>query len=663
MPAKADLPEHKPHSAQTLRSRAEAKANLVDFSDPETISPDEVKRLLHELRVHQIELELQNEELRQTQLELDQSRAHYFDLYDLAPVGYLLLSEKGRITKSNLTAASLLGVTRSAMLHKPLSAFILAEDQDKYFHYRRQIKLEGGPWTSELRMLRMNGEWFWANLETTLVQENGLGSTYRTALSNITTRKQAEAALSANRANLAALIENTDSRIWSIDQEYQLIIGNQAFHANVRAVIGRNLEQGESIFQPQVPAEINAAWRGYYDRALDGEKYSLILPTQFPKEIRWIEYYFSPIVSADGQILGATIMGRDVTRRRRAEEALGESSQKLELLFDLIPVGISILGADSKVLKHNSELERILGLTGSEITAGSYQKRQYFTPAGAPMTTADFPSSRALNGETAVQHIVIGERQDELGKTTWMDVSAVACPFSDWKAAIVTHDITALINTEAQLKRTLAEKEILLRELYHRTKNNMMVITSLIAMQEKNADSKTDAILQELDSRIQSMALVHDMLLQSQDLSSIDLGAYIPELTGLIWQNYQTDDRRLTITLKIEKIQVLLDIAVPCGLILNELMLNAIKYAFPDSRPGEIRVELKQLEDNTIELFFADNGVGVAEGFDFRAQPGLGTKIIYALGEHQLDGLVEFQSEHGVSCRLRFQNTGYVARI
>ncbi len=143
-------------SAQALRHRAEA---LVDEAeeipgDPRELSPELARRALHELQVHQIELEMQNEELRRAQEELELSRSRYFDLYDLAPVGYCTLSEKGLILEANLTVAKLFGAERGTLVNQPFSRFIFPEDQDTYYLHRRALWEMGAPQTWELRVLK-----------------------------------------------------------------------------------------------------------------------------------------------------------------------------------------------------------------------------------------------------------------------------------------------------------------------------------------------------------------------------------------------------------------------------------------------------------------------------------------------------------------------------
>ena len=178
-----------------LRQRAEKKAlsNAVRLPENlETMPHGEIKRLVHELHVHQIELELQNEELRRSQEELEASRARYFDLYDLAPVGYITISEKGLIIEANLTAAGLLGISRSVLLKQPLTRFILQEDQDVYYSHRKNLFDTGEPQECELRMTGKDGAPFWARIQAILADEADSATACRAAISDITDQKNAE---------------------------------------------------------------------------------------------------------------------------------------------------------------------------------------------------------------------------------------------------------------------------------------------------------------------------------------------------------------------------------------------------------------------------------------------------------------------------------------
>jgi two-component system cell cycle sensor histidine kinase/response regulator CckA len=180
---------------QALRKRAEALADEKAFEMPENLevlSPEPLRRVLHELRVHQIELEMQNEELRRAQEELEVSRARYFDLYDLAPVGYFTLSEKGLILEANLTAAKLLGTARSALVKQSMSRFVFREDQDIHYRHSKQLSETGAPQSWELRLLRKDAAPFWARVEATTSQGVDGEILCRVIMSDITESKLAE---------------------------------------------------------------------------------------------------------------------------------------------------------------------------------------------------------------------------------------------------------------------------------------------------------------------------------------------------------------------------------------------------------------------------------------------------------------------------------------
>jgi len=196
-----------PQAGPELRRQAEENARTDEATTEESLSPEETRRVLHELRVHQIELELQNEELRRAQEALELSRTRYFDLYDLAPVGYFTLSEEGLILEANLTAATLFGAVKSALVKQPLTRFIVHEDQDIYYRHRKQLFETGAPQAFELRMLRPNAPPFWARLETTTAQNGGSGAPgCRGVVSDITERKRAEEELRGKKKELEHLL-------------------------------------------------------------------------------------------------------------------------------------------------------------------------------------------------------------------------------------------------------------------------------------------------------------------------------------------------------------------------------------------------------------------------------------------------------------------------
>lgn len=225
-------------------------------------------------------------------------------------------------------------------------------------------------------------------------------------------------------------------------------------------------------------------------------------------------------------------------------------------------------------------------------------------------------------------------------------------------------DITERREAQERLRASLREKESLLRELYHRTKNNMQVIRAMLTLQAMHSEQpEVSRVFKEMENKIDAMALVHRMLYQSQDLSQINLHDYVHALVELLQESHGIFSDRIVIELAIEPLPVLIDTAIPCGLILNELCTNAFKHAFPEGRKGKIHIRFVQHEEGVTELTFTDDGVGVAPGFDFRKQKTLGLQSIFAIAEHQLQGEIRFFGQQGVSCTLRFRNDLYSSRV
>jgi len=183
--------------AHKLRQRAEGalEASSGNYDDPIRFNPDDMKAIIHDLKVYQIELEMQNDELKRSEKELEKTRNSYFDLYNLAPVGYVTLNDKGLIIETNLTAATLLSKTRSELIKKPIARFILKDDQDIYYFHCKRLFETGEPQTDELRMVRPKRPPFWVRLDATKALGKDGSLVCRVVIMDITDRVQAREAL------------------------------------------------------------------------------------------------------------------------------------------------------------------------------------------------------------------------------------------------------------------------------------------------------------------------------------------------------------------------------------------------------------------------------------------------------------------------------------
>ncbi|MBS1214423.1 MAG: diguanylate cyclase, partial [Proteobacteria bacterium] len=275
-------------SAHSMRRRAEdiIRRKLAPLAEiPESLSPEAAREVLHALQVHQLELEMQNEELRRAQAELVASRARYFDLYDLAPVGYLTLSQKGLILEANLTAAGLLGMTRSALIKQLFSRFVVPEDQDRYYLHRKQLVATGSPQVLELRLVKQDAAHFWARLETNRAPGPEGARVFRVVVSDITERKAKEERLRQG----AAMFESAREGVMVMDAETRILAVNRAFceHTGYSAedMLGqtpRLLRSGrqDEDFYTDLWAEVDSTgyWEGEIsNRRKNGEVYPRML--------------------------------------------------------------------------------------------------------------------------------------------------------------------------------------------------------------------------------------------------------------------------------------------------------------------------------------------------------------------------------------------------
>lgn len=225
----------------------------------------------------------------------------------------------------------------------------------------------------------------------------------------------------------------------------------------------------------------------------------------------------------------------------------------------------------------------------------------------------------------------------------------------------VATDISALKRAEEQIRASLAEKELLLRELYHRTKNNLQVIASLLSLQSAyTKDERVLRIFREIENRIKSMALVHKYLYQSKNLAEVDLKSYFADLINSLLKSYRGAHSHISlIFVADEGIFASLEAAVPCGLAVNELITNSLQHAFPKNLTGQIRFSLRRGNNHEIEIRIADNGIGVPQDFDFRNTKSLGLQIVVNLVENQLQGKVDMIRSEGVEFRIRFKDPYY----
>jgi two-component sensor histidine kinase/CheY-like chemotaxis protein len=207
---------------------------------------------------------------------------------------------------------------------------------------------------------------------------------------------------------------------------------------------------------------------------------------------------------------------------------------------------------------------------------------------------------------------------------------------------------------EELIKTSLREKEVLLQEIHHRVKNNLQIISSLLSLQSSYIrDPQASAIFQDSQNRVRSMALIHEKLYQSENLARINFGEYVHNLVTFLFRSYKSDSSVIALKIQADGIYLDVDSAVPCGLIVNELVSNALKHAFAPGQAGEIRIQLFQDVPDQYRLEISDNGVGIPSDMDFRHTESLGLRLVSTLVD-QLDGHIELDRRRGTAFKVTF---------
>jgi PAS domain S-box-containing protein len=509
-----------------LRLQAEEKLRH-EAQDLMTLSDENKVKLIHELRVYQIELEMQNDELRKTQQELQKTKDQYLDLYDFAPVGYFTLSEKGVILRVNLTLADTLGVERATLLNKPFNQFVSADSQDSYYFFINQLLKERKKQSVELKLKKRDGSGFYALLESVVAENSANDSReFRVSVTDITERKQTEEEL---------MKKNTEAQ-----------------------------------------------------------------------------------------------------RFRRA--------------LDEVPLHIYMKDLQSRYVYANRLTLELFGCSAEELVG---RDDTYFFPPDTVKQLQEI-DLRVFTGESTSEEIDITGSEQHVYWEVKTPIYTGSEHKTEWGLLGISTDITERKQAEEQIKASLKEKETLLHEIHHRVKNNLTVVSSLLSLQANNMnDEKLTAVLMDSKNRVQSMSMIHETLYQSESLSSIDMNIYLSKLSRAVAQNFTIGSRT---NLKIESGNIMIGAkqASPVGLIVNELITNSFKYAFPDNQEGEIKISLQELE-NQIELEYSDNGIGIPDGLDWKNTKSMGLNLVKILAERQLSGSINMENNNGAKFTIKFK--------
>jgi PAS domain S-box-containing protein len=600
-------------------------------------------------------------ERRAAEEALRMSEARFEGIVRISEDAIISIDNNQTITMFNDGAEKIFGYSAAEIIGKRIET--LVPDRFGALHHKHVANFGGSP--DSLRAMnergaiygkRKDGSEFPAEASISKFEVGG-EKVLTVRLRDITARKNAEEAVRRSQARFEGIVRISEDAIISIDQEQRITMFNDGaekiFGYTADEIIGRRIEslvpdRFGSVHHKYVenfgasPDSLRAMnERGsIYGKRKDG--------SEFPAEASISKF------EVGGETV-LTVRLRDITERMRAEEAVRLSQARFEGIVRLSEDAIISIDENQAITMFNNGAEKIFGYTVAEVMGAKIEKlipsrfwarhSQYVANfAGSPDTL------RPMNERGSL----FGLRKD----ATEFPVEASISKFEVGDERVLTvrlRDITDRKHAEEQIKSSLHEKEVLLKEIHHRVKNNLQVVSSLLSLQSgyPRVEGVRDLFV-ESQNRVKSMALIHEKLYQSQDLANIDFSDYIESLAHHLFHSYAANPDTFMLHTDVD-VSLDIDHAIPCGLIVNELLSNSLKHAFPDGRRGNITL-LFRPEAADLVLHFSDDGIGLPSDLDFRNTESLGLQLINTLTS-QLNGAVEHRRGKGAEFEIRFPAT------
>ena len=596
-------------------------------------------------------------EVRKSEEALRKSEATVRALLESASQGVIAINPDGDIMLVNAKTEELFGYTREELLGEKIEKLLPArlkgghiKHRSGYFTQPRERPMGLG---IDLSARRKDGSEFPVEISLSFVkgQEGTMAISFVT---DITERKMAEEVLKLSQARFAGIVRISEDAIISIGENQAITMFNDGaekiFGYSAEEVLGNSLEmliparflrnhhKHVESFARSADALRPMNERGaIFGMRKDG--------SEFPAEAS-----ISKFEVGSEKVL--TVRLRDLTEHRKAEEALRKSEATVRALLESASQGVVAINARGLIMLVNAKTEQLFGYLRAELLDHPIEKllpeRLSAKHIGHRSGYFQQPRERPMG----LGMDLSARRKDGTEFPVEISLSYVAAEDGNIAISFIT-DITERKAAEQQIRASLEEKEILLKEIHHRVKNNLQVVSSLLSLQSGyTRDEPVRDLFLESQNRVKSMALIHEKLYQSGDMANIDFADYIETLSRSLFQSYTSNQGTVTLETSID-VSLGIDHAIPCGLIVNELLSNSLKHAFPDGRHGVIRLNFHTIDDQFI-LIFSDDGVGMPENIDFKNTGTLGLQLVTTLTE-QLTGDIIHRAAPGTEFEIRFR--------
>jgi PAS domain S-box-containing protein len=352
----------------------------------------------------------------------------------------------------------------------------------------------------------------------------------------------------------------------------------------------------------------------------------------------------------------------DITHRKNTEKALQDNEEKYRTLFESNPNYTILLDLNGVIMDVNRTAAEFIGLTPDKLIGRSLLEMGIFPSEDITFQREKF--SHALKGDTVkpFQYKLINKK----GEYNWVQSQLVPIK-KDGRInsiLVIATDITERKNAIDNLKSSVNEKKLLIKEIHHRVKNNMQIISSLLSLQSQHLKDNEEValdVLKESQNRVKSMAMIHEKLYLSKDFTHIKFEEYVQRLVSDLFYSYQTTLKNVKFRVEVVDVDLNMETAVPCGLIISELTSNSLKHAFPQEKEGYVNVSLTE-DQGKYEMIISDNGIGIPPDLDFDHPKTLGLQLVNNLIK-QLDGEIKLDRNHGTKFTITFKELTYKKRF
>ena len=470
---------------------------------------------------------------------------------------------------------------------------------------------------------------------------------YREKIIEIGIRKDAEDKLLESENKFRQLTENVSIAVFTFNMEGKFTYVNPA----TTKITGYSEKEllSKKFFDIVHPEDKEQVMSRGFNR-IKGEdvlqQYEFKIITK-QNEIKWIEIYNSR-TTLDGLVvvLGTAV---DITERRYADQRIREGEGKYKHLVESIEEGMIIVDEQENITFINKAARKIFGYYAEEMDSMSFKNL---------VSTDDYKrlqlkTNKRIKGKSSKYELEIFRKDGEKRL-----ISVAASPLfddQDYKGSIgIFVDITEIRKAEERIKSQLREKEVMLQEIYHRVKNNLQIISSMLKLQASYIDDEyATQLFRNCQFRVKSMSLVHEKLYNSNDLSKISFSDYTESLIKNLFASLNINGNRIKYELDINDVNLNISIAIPCGLIINELITNALKYGFPDKKKGLIKISMNRLDNGKMNLTVRNNGIDLPTNFDMNKLSSFGMRLVDIL-KNQLEAELIIERKEGVAFSLIF---------